>query len=763
MSVWKATRTGNGRVYYYHTETKQTTWEKPADFDGEDPNDNPAPPAADEATIAASWKEAMAADGKRYYYNAITKATAWEMPKQMLEHLMKQERERKEQQNQRADFVAGGGADSYGDRRMTRRDPDREHLPTKPSFDSGRGGDRSGPWDRREDRGGFRGPMPEKTVEPEYATQDQAESAFFKLLRAHNVKPDTPWQDALRMVIRDREYRALKDPRERREAFDKYIQETRAQEKEKEKERKERLKVEFREMLGTHDEIKHYTRWKTAKPMIEREAVYKQAGNEDERRAMFDAYIIELKKKHAQEEIQRRSQAARALQELLRAIIIDPDTRWSEALDTILGNERFTTDETFRALSKLDILNAFDAHIKELDRVRNELKQKEKNLRNRRERKAREGYKQLINETLQQGIIKAGTKWQDFLPHIENEERYLNYLGTSGSSALELFWDAVEGEEHKLRSKRNSALDVLDDKRWEMTPATKVDEFSAVLQSDSRTKYFSAEEVKLIFDRLMDKVHKRAQDEKLAAERHQRKAIDALRSAIKHVEPPVRLGDTYEDVLPRLSTLSEYQDLNDDEARRSAFEKYMRRLKDKEEDYERERERARRDRDRDYCNGSRRDRDDRDRRHRTRTPEIDAYESDRRKAQADRERQYRKPSFGLTPPPRDRRDDLRYEDRRRRDDRDIYDRERRERELERERNYISRADPRDKGRTLDYGDDDPVSSRPGSVRKRRESDTSARDTKRARRADTTDPMDGVVKEEPKELQSGSEEGEIEEV
>ncbi|KAK0784469.1 U1 snRNP protein [Friedmanniomyces endolithicus] len=86
--------------------------------------------------------------------------------------------------------------------------------------------------------------------------------------------------------------------------------------------------------------------------------------------------------------------------------------------------------------------------------------------------------------------------------------------------------------------------------------------------------------------------------------------------------------------------------------------------------------------------------------------------------------------------------------------------------MERERNYISRADPRDKGRTLDYGDEETAGagSRPGSVRKRRESDGSAvaNQTKRARRTRTPEP-EGVLKEELPALQSGSEEGEIEEV
>ncbi|KAK4547314.1 hypothetical protein LTR36_000969 [Oleoguttula mirabilis] len=763
MSVWREAKTDAGRTYYYHHQTKETRWDKPDDFDAAAAPPTPATPAADPATIDASWKEATAASGRKYYYNGVTKVTSWEAPEAFL----------RQQQNARPAapaFVAGGGrgfegGDDYPsrDRRMARRD-DRDHLPQKPSFEGGRGGGQ--PWERRHDEAGFRGPMPAKTDEPEYATQEQAEEAFFKMLTRHNVTPDMAWEDALRQVIKDREYRALKDPKERRQAYDRYCMEVRAQEKGKEKERREKLKEDFRKMLSTHDDIKHYTRWKTARPSIEREAVFRQASDDNERRHMFDEYVVELKRKHVEEDVQQHRTAMQELEGLLQALIVDPDTKWSEAQEAITNNDRFASDDTFRALSNVDLLAAFDMHIKELDRARHDAKQKEKRLHTRRERRARDAFRQLLSQMLAEGKIKAGTRWQDFFPLIATDERYTNLIGTPGSSPLDLFWDVVEEEERKLRSKRNDALDVLEDRRYEMTIATSLDDFAEVMRTDPRTADFSPEQMQMIYDRLMEKILKRAEEDKLHAERHQRKAIDALRSVIKHLEPPVRLGDSYDDVVVRLTTFEEYQVLDDDEARRTAFEKHMRRLKEKDEDLERER--ARRERDRDHRNGSRRERDDRDsRRHRTRTPEADAYEADRRKAQADRERQYRKASFGLTPPPRERRDD-RYDERPRRHDRaeSIYDRERREREMERERNYISRADPRDKGRTLDYGDEDAVGSRPGSVRKRRDSDTSARDNKRARRTRTPEPSTeatGLLKEEPAALQSGSEEGEIEEI
>lgn len=264
------------------------------------------------------------------------------------------------------------------------------------------------------------------------------------------------------------------------------------------------------------------------------------------------------------------------------------------------------------------------------------------------------------------------------------------------------------------------------------------------MHADRRTANIDRNDMSIIFERLRDKVLKRNEEDKHHAERHQRRAVDNLRSKIKHLEPPVAVGDTWEQVRPRVEKLEEYCALDSDDLRRSAFDKFMRRLKEKEEDQERDRSRRdHRDRERDRPRDRERDRDyrnghaDSHRRHRTRTrsPEPDAYEADRKKAQADRERQYRKTgsSTGLSPPyRRDRERDDRDRFERDRGSRQVslshYDRERREREAERERSYVSRADPRDKGSELDYGE-----SRPGSIRRRRDSEgespASRRDSK----------------------------------
>jgi pre-mRNA-processing factor 40 len=292
------------------------------------------------------------------------------------------------------------------------------------------------------------------------------------------------------------------------------------------------------------------------------------------------------------------------------------------------------------------------------------------------------------------------------------------------------------------------------------------------MQNDRRTANIDRDSLSLIFERvcrllvslfaprtnslqLHEKVSRRSEDDKHQAERQQRRAIDGLRSYIKHLEPPVKADDTYEKVRPRIERSEEYIALGSDELRRSAFEKVIRRLKEKDEDVERDRVKRR---ERDMVEKPRdREKDRGERSHRTsgrhtrpsRSPEPDAYEADRRKAIADREKNYRKANVAdtlLSPvrrlgdrgdrldrldrgdrdrdldrPHRNRRESSpHHHNRERRNDRD------REREDERDRLYRRRGDPRGTVDELPYGDEKPS----GSRRRRADSDIESAGSRR---------------------------------
>ncbi|KAL9604547.1 MAG: hypothetical protein Q9219_000512 [cf. Caloplaca sp. 3 TL-2023] len=745
-SIWSQAES-NGRTYYYNTITKATQWTKPEEL----------MTPSERALANQPWKQHTSPEGRPYWYHSETKATTWEMP-EVYKNALAQSSQPTKPQMPAPQFVAGG-TNSFSSMPQQRdRDDYGERM----------GQDRQIGYGQM-DMNGTRGATIDTQNDPNYATFEEGEAAFINLLRRQKVQPDWSWEQTMRATIKDPQYRALKDPKDRKAAFEKYAVEVRLQEKDRAKERLAKLRMDFGTMLRRHPEIKHYTRWKTARPMIEGETIFRSTNDDTERKQLFEEYIIELKKTHVEREVVTRKSAMDELVHILKGLNLEPYTRWAEAHDMIQSDDKFKEDTKFQTLSKSDILTAFENHIKSLERTFNDERQREKNSKVRRERQNRDRFLDLLSELRAAGKIKAGTKWMKILPEIKDDSRYTSMLGQPGSTPLDLFWDVVEEEERALRLIRNDVYDVLEDKRYEITPKTTVQEFLSVMTTDRRTSNLPPDTLDTIFTRLHEKVVRRTEDDKHASERHQRRAIDALRSKIKHLSsPPVTASTTWEMLRPQIAHLDEFKALETDDLRKQAFEKVVRRLKEKEDDIA-ERERIKRDR-REARNGYYDPREKDHHRDRGRTPEPDIYEAERRKAMADRERQYnhKAGATGLSPPPpssarsRDRHERLGSRgDRGDRRSHRYADLDPREdgRDRERERLYATR--PARGERELDYGD-----MRTGNVgggRRRRGSDGSEESARKRvrreerRREKTKTPE--VVKEEPG-LRSGSEEGEM---
>lgn len=434
---WQEARAPDGRTYFFHTATKETTWTKPAEL----------LTPLEKALAAQPWKEYSTPEGRKYYSNTETKQTVWEMPAQYREALNSAQLPPKPVQQPPA-FVAGGttALTPY----PGSRDRD-DHTPfeSKP----------------RTDLPGVSGislPAITKEVVPDYSTFEEAEAAFMKLLRRSNVQPDWTWEQTMRATIKDPQYRALKDPKDRKAAFEKYAVEVRQQEREKAKERLAKLRTDFGNMLRTHPEIKYYSRWKTIRPILEGETVFRSTDNEDERKQLFEEYIVELKKQHLEQEAVERKSALDDLVAILKALNLEPYTRWAQVQETLQSNDRVQSDDRFKLLSKSDVLTAFENHIKSLERTFNDARQQHKASRARRERQNRDKFLELLQTLRNQGKIKADTKWMTILPEIEGDSRYVAMLGQGGSTPLDLFWDMVEEEERALRGRRNDVYDVLE-------------------------------------------------------------------------------------------------------------------------------------------------------------------------------------------------------------------------------------------------------------------------------------------------------------
>lgn len=67
----------------------------------------------------------------------------------------------------------------------------------------------------------------------------------------------------------------------------------------------------------------------------------------------------------------------------------------------------------------------------------------------------------MLNSLRAKGEIRVGSKWKQVYPLFKDDERYLNMLGQTGSTPLDLFWDMVEDMERDIRLKRGIVEDVM--------------------------------------------------------------------------------------------------------------------------------------------------------------------------------------------------------------------------------------------------------------------------------------------------------------
>merc|ERR1719478_727171 len=87
--AWTEHTHSDGRRYYYNRVTKASSWDKPD-----------ALKTVAERMNTTCWKEYKTADGRDYYFNPTTKQSVWEMPIELkkLRGLAKDESSEEEQE-----------------------------------------------------------------------------------------------------------------------------------------------------------------------------------------------------------------------------------------------------------------------------------------------------------------------------------------------------------------------------------------------------------------------------------------------------------------------------------------------------------------------------------------------------------------------------------------------------------------------------------------------------------------------------------------
>ncbi|XP_063282095.1 pre-mRNA-processing factor 40 homolog B-like isoform X4 [Pelobates fuscus] len=576
-SLWTEHKAPDGRTYYYNTDTKQSTWEKPDDLKSK----------TELLLSQCSWKEFKSDTGKSYYYNSQTKESRWMKPKDLeeIEVLIKQEEEAgsAERENQ-SSLISSPSTAASSDAEMT---PTEEITVLQPSIPE--------PTDTAE----IEAPQvdsvmyqtdvinsdPNQTddggkVEPEkriynWSTKEEAKQFFKELLKDKGVPSNASWEQAMKMIINDPRYSALPKLSEKKQAFNAYKAQREKEEKEEARLRAKEAKEKLQRFLEQHERMTSTTRYRKAEQMFGEQEVWSIVPERD-RKEIYDDVLFFLAKKEKEQAKQLRKRNVQALKNILYNMTnVSFQTTWSEAQQYLMDNPMFAEDEELQNMDKEDALICFEEHIRALEKDEAEEKEKNRILERRQQRKNRESFQVFLDELHETGQLHSMSTWMELYPSVSTDSRFSNMLGQTGSTPLDLFKFYVEDLKARFHDEKKIIKDILKDRNFSVEVNTTFEDFAHIISFDKRAATLDAGNIKLTFNSLLEKAEARERERGKEEARKFRRKEAAFKSMLKQAAPPLELDCTWDDVRERFVGDSAFDQITVESERIRLYKEYL--------------------------------------------------------------------------------------------------------------------------------------------------------------------------------------------
>ncbi|NXS01008.1 PR40A factor, partial [Oxylabes madagascariensis] len=585
-STWTEHKSPDGRTYYYNTETKQSTWEKPDDLKT----------PAEQLLSKCPWKEYKSDSGKPYYYNSQTKESRWAKPKELEDLEGKRVLDFPLSWEPSNVFFVGifnpffpGGLEALFPEPLQTLFPGSLqtfflrphgfaavfHFPaasvTGPFHEfSSICKNFPGATAKKEDEDA-------QPVKKTYTwnTKEEAKQAFKELLKEKRVPSNASWEQAMKMIINDPRYSALAKLSEKKQAFNAYKVQTEKEEKEEARSKYKEAKESFQRFLENHEKMTSTTRYKKAEQMFGEMEVW-NAISERDRLEIYEDVLFFLSKKEKEQAKQLRKRNWEALKNILDNMAnVTYCTTWSEAQQYLMDNPTFAEDEELQNMDKEDALICFEEHIRALEKEEEEEKQKSLLRERRRQRKNRESFQLFLDELHEHGQLHSMSSWMELYPAISSDIRFTSMLGQPGSTALDLFKFYVEDLKARYHDEKKIIKDILKDKGFVVEVNTSFEDFVTVISSTKRATTLDAGNIKLAFNSLLEKAEAREREREKEEARKMKRKESAFKSMLKQATPPIELDAVWEDIRDRFVKEPAFEDITLESERKRIFKDFL--------------------------------------------------------------------------------------------------------------------------------------------------------------------------------------------
>uniref|UniRef100_A0A8C7MKH2 Pre-mRNA-processing factor 40 homolog A n=1 Tax=Oncorhynchus kisutch TaxID=8019 RepID=A0A8C7MKH2_ONCKI len=554
-SVWTEHKSLDEKTYYYNTETKQSSWEKPDDLKS----------PAEQMLSKCQWKEYKSDNGKAYYYNSHTKESRWTKPKE-LEDLEGENIKTFIFSNSKAIACGAETTDSlhFSIIKAPASRSKMSLLSTYDQFSTHKTNDAS-----KEERP----ELVKKTYK--WNTKEEAKQAFKELLKEKGVSSNASWEQAMKMIINDPRYSALPKLSEKKQAFNAYKVQTEKEEKEETRIKYKESKETYQRFLENHEKMTSTTRYKKAEQMFAELDVWSTVPERD-RLEIYEDVLFYLAKKEKEQAKQLRKRNWEALKNILDNMAnVTYRTTWSEAQQYLLDNPTFAEDEELQNMDKEDALICFEEHIRALEKEEDDEKQKTLLRERRRQRKNRESFQKFLDELHDNGQLHSMSAWMEMYPTVSSDIRFANMLGQPGSTPLDLFKFYVEDLKARYHDEKRIIKDILKDKNFLVEVNTSFEDFGTVISSDKRATTLDAGNIKLAFNSLLEKAEAREREREKEEARKMKRKEATFKSMLKQATPALEPEATWEEVRERFLKESAFEDVTLESERKRIFKDFM--------------------------------------------------------------------------------------------------------------------------------------------------------------------------------------------
>ncbi|KGL92494.1 Pre-mRNA-processing factor 40 A, partial [Charadrius vociferus] len=604
-STWTEHKSPDGRTYYYNTETKQSTWEKPDDLKT----------PAEQLLSKCPWKEYKSDSGKPYYYNSQTKESRWAKPKELedlegtelgcdvlwlvegcVRALWVSSSTKPEESTPTTSAPAAAAeaastattattaAETAAAVTTTTAASAATAAPEAESAAAASGENESTGTAAAEEQGQATSAAASKKEDDDaqpvkktytWNTKEEAKQAFKELLKEKRVPSNASWEQAMKMIINDPRYSALAKLSEKKQAFNAYKVQTEKEEKEEARSKYKEAKESFQRFLENHEKMTSTTRYKKAEQMFGEMEVW-NAISERDRLEIYEDVLFFLSKKEKEQAKQLRKRNWEALKNILDNMAnVTYCTTWSEAQQYLMDNPTFAEDEELQNMDKEDALICFEEHIRALEKEEEEEKQKSLLRERRRQRKNRESFQLFLDELHEHGQLHSMSSWMELYPTISSDIRFTNMLGQPGSTALDLFKFYVEDLKARYHDEKKIIKDILKDKGFVVEVNTSFEDFVTVISSTKRATTLDAGNIKLAFNSLLEKAEAREREREKEEARKMKRKESAFKSMLKQATPPIELDAVWEDIRDRFVKEPAFEDITLESERKRIFKDFM--------------------------------------------------------------------------------------------------------------------------------------------------------------------------------------------